>query len=97
MKSEETVKIDMLPQGFLWGAVKAGIKASGKTDLAAAVPVKGAHGAAMFTKNQVVAAPVTVGRRHLAATDGRVGAVLVNAGNANCEIGRASCRERVLR
>jgi glutamate N-acetyltransferase / amino-acid N-acetyltransferase len=88
MSSDQTARIEALPQGFLWGAVKAGIKASGKTDLAAAVPVKGAHGAAMFTKNQVVAAPVTVGRRHLAATDGRVGAVLVNAGNANCATGQ---------
>jgi glutamate N-acetyltransferase / amino-acid N-acetyltransferase len=86
--SDETVKIGTLPRGFVWGAVKAGIKASGKTDLAAAVAVKGAKGAAMFTKNQVVAAPVTVGRRHLAATGGRVGAVLVNAGNANCATGQ---------
>jgi glutamate N-acetyltransferase/amino-acid N-acetyltransferase len=42
----------------------------------------------MFTKNQVVAAPVTVGRRHLLATGGRIGAVLVNAGNANCATGQ---------
>jgi glutamate N-acetyltransferase/amino-acid N-acetyltransferase len=42
----------------------------------------------MFTKNQVVAAPVTVGRRHLTATGGRVAAVLVNAGNANCATGQ---------
>jgi glutamate N-acetyltransferase / amino-acid N-acetyltransferase len=77
-----------LPQGFVWGAVKSGIKASGKPDLAAAVATKGASGAAMFTRNQVVAAPVTVGRRHLAATGGRVGAVLVNAGNANCATGQ---------
>jgi glutamate N-acetyltransferase / amino-acid N-acetyltransferase len=88
MSSDQMARFEALPQGFLWGAVKAGIKASGKADLAAAVPVKGAHGAAMFTKNQVVAAPVTVGRRHLAATDGRVGAVLVNAGNANCATGQ---------
>jgi glutamate N-acetyltransferase/amino-acid N-acetyltransferase len=88
MHKDETVKIDGLPRGFLWGAVKAGIKASGRPDLAAAVAVKGAQGTAMFTKNQVVAAPVTVGRRHLAATGGRVGAVLVNAGNANCATGQ---------
>ena len=43
----------------------------------------------MYTKNQVVAAPVTVGRRHLLSTGGRVGAVLVNAGNANCATGQA--------
>src|SRR5260221_807465 len=43
----------------------------------------------MFTKNQVVAAPVTVGRRQLQWTGGRVGTVLVNAGNANCATGQA--------
>jgi glutamate N-acetyltransferase/amino-acid N-acetyltransferase len=88
MQSDEIVKVDGLPKGFMWAAVKAGIKASGKLDLAAAVAVKGAHGAAMFTKNQLVAAPVTVGRRHLLATGGRIGAVLVNAGNANCATGQ---------
>src|ERR1700678_1174557 len=88
MKSERTERFEALPLGFVWGAVKAGIKASGKMDLATAVAVKGANGAAMFTKNQVVAAPVTVGRRHLAATGGRVNAVLVNAGNANCATGQ---------
>jgi glutamate N-acetyltransferase / amino-acid N-acetyltransferase len=88
MQNEETVRVEGLPQGFVWGAVKAGIKASGKLDLAVAVAAKGAIGAAMFTKNQLVAAPVTVGRRHLSATGGRVGAVLVNAGNANCATGQ---------
>jgi glutamate N-acetyltransferase/amino-acid N-acetyltransferase len=43
----------------------------------------------MFTSNQVVAAPVTVGRSHIASTGGRVKAVLVNAGNANCATGQA--------
>jgi glutamate N-acetyltransferase/amino-acid N-acetyltransferase len=88
MQNEETVRVEGLPQGFVWGAVKAGIKASGKLDLAVAVAAKGASGAVMFTKNQLVAAPVTVGRRHLVATGGRVGAVLVNAGNANCATGQ---------
>jgi glutamate N-acetyltransferase / amino-acid N-acetyltransferase len=88
MQSEQIVRSEGLPQGFTWGAVKAGIKVSGKMDLAAAVATKGASGAAMFTKNQLVAAPVTVGRRHLASTSGRVSAVLVNAGNANCATGQ---------
>jgi glutamate N-acetyltransferase/amino-acid N-acetyltransferase len=78
-----------LPRGFKWGAVKAGIKASGNLDVAVAVAAKGTNAAAMFTKNQMVAAPVTVGRRHMAATGGRVGVVLVNAGNANCATGQA--------
>lgn len=78
-----------LPLGFQWGAAKAGIKASGNLDVAVAVATKTANAAVMFTKNQVVAAPVTVGRRHLLSTGGRVGAVLVNAGNANCATGQA--------
>jgi glutamate N-acetyltransferase/amino-acid N-acetyltransferase len=89
MKSEISESRSGLPQGFLWGAVAAGIKVSGKVDLAAAVVPKGGRAAVMFTQNRVVAAPVTVGRKHLAGTGGRVNAVLVNAGNANCATGRA--------
>lgn len=88
METQQSRKGQGLPQGFEWGAVRAGIKASGNPDLAVALAPKMAHAAAMFTKNQVVAAPVTVGRRHLLATGGRVGAVLVNAGNANCATGQ---------
>jgi glutamate N-acetyltransferase/amino-acid N-acetyltransferase len=89
MSSNATLPSAGLPLGFLWGAVKAGIKASGNLDLAVAVAPEGANATAMFTKNQVVAAPIIVGRRHLAATGGRVSAVLVNAGNANCVTGEA--------
>ena len=85
-----------LPRGFRWGAVRAGIKASGNLDLAmAVVPGGGGTAAACFTRNAVVAAPVTVGRQHLLRTGGRVRAVLVNAGNANCatgEPGVEACR-----
>jgi glutamate N-acetyltransferase / amino-acid N-acetyltransferase len=88
MNNEQDVNSPALPQGFQWGAVKAGIKASGNLDVAVAVAAKTANAAVMYTKNQVVAAPVTVGRRHIAATGGRVGVVLVNAGNANCATGQ---------
>lgn len=81
-----------LPLGFLWGAVKAGIKASGRLDVAVAVAPKGANAAAMFTRNQVTAAPIQVGKRHLASTGGRVSVVLVNAGNANCATGAAGVK-----
>ncbi len=83
-----------VPRGFRWGAVQAGIKQSGATDLAAAVVEGGGQAAVCYTKNRVVAAPITVGRQHLGATGGRVSVVLVNAGNANCatgEAGLASC------
>ena len=76
-----------LPKGFLWSAVKAGIKASGRADVALAVSPLGASAAAMFTRNRVVAAPLEVDRKHLRRSRGRVRAVLVNAGNANCATG----------
>jgi glutamate N-acetyltransferase/amino-acid N-acetyltransferase len=84
-----------LPLGFRWASTTAGIKASGRPDLALAVCDTPAAAAAMFTSNQVVAAPITVGRAHLAATGNLVTGVLVNAGNANCatgEPGIEACR-----
>jgi len=89
-----------LPRGFQFAAVKAGIKPSGKPDFAMAVATdsenQGASAAAMFTSNRVQAAPITVGRRHLARSGGRVRVVAVNAGNANCAtgaIGMAACEQ----
>ena len=76
-----------LPRGFIFSACAAGLKASGKPDLAFAFAPEGASAAAMFTRNQVVAAPVTVGREHLRAANGNIHAVIVNAGNANCATG----------
>jgi len=106
-----------LPLGFAFSAVAAGIKVSGRPDLAlvesdvwgrAPSPVQaerrstvagGATAAALFTKNRVVAAPVEVGRAALHSTGGRVRAVLVNSGNANCATGRVGIQacERVCR
>jgi glutamate N-acetyltransferase/amino-acid N-acetyltransferase len=77
-----------LPQGFLFSACAAGLKASGKPDLALALAPDGASAAAMFTRNQVVAAPVTVGRENLRRGQGFIRALIVNAGNANCATGR---------
>jgi glutamate N-acetyltransferase/amino-acid N-acetyltransferase len=76
-----------LPRGFFWSATKAGIKASGRSDVALAEAPLGASAAAMFTRNRVAAAPVEVGRANLRKNKGRVRAVLVNAGNANCATG----------
>jgi glutamate N-acetyltransferase/amino-acid N-acetyltransferase len=80
------------PRGFLFSATTAGIKPSGKPDLALALVPEGASAAAMFTRNQVVAAPVTVGRENLKLSKGRVRAVIVNAGNANCATGAPGLR-----
>ena len=76
------------PQGFLFSACAAGIKASGKPDLALVLVPDGASATAMFTRNQIVAAPVTIGREHLRRGPGLMRAVIVNAGNANCATGK---------
>ncbi len=81
-----------LPKGFSFSAVAAGIKASGRPDLALAEVERSAAAAALFTKNRVVAAPVEVGRASLQSSGGRVRAVVVNSGNANCATGRAGMR-----
>ena len=88
-----------LPVGFSFSAVAAGIKVSGRPDLALVEAAGGATAAALFTKNRVVAAPVEVGRAALLSTGGRVRAVVVNSGNANCATGRAGIQacERVCR
>jgi len=88
-----------LPKGFSFSAVAAGIKASGRLDLALVEAAPGTTAAALFTKNLVVAAPVEVGRAHLTKTRGRMRAVIVNSGNANCATGKAGLRacERVCR
>ena len=86
----------LIPSGFLFAAVKAGLKPSGKPDFAIAVADESASAAAMFTSNRVVAAPIIVGRENLIESHGRVKVVVVNAGNANCatgDAGIATCRE----
>jgi glutamate N-acetyltransferase/amino-acid N-acetyltransferase len=70
------------PAGFRAAGVTAGLKASGRTDLAVVVNDGPRHdAAAVFTSNRVVAAPVTWSRQVLA--DGRVDAVVLNSGGAN--------------
>ena len=76
-----------LPRGFSFSALTANIKASGRPDLAIAEAGAGATAAALFTRNRVVAAPLEVGRASLLATGGKVRALIVNSGNANCATG----------
>ena len=79
----------VIPRGFRFGAVKAGLKQSGRTDFAVIVADEPASAAAAFTANRIKAAPLLVDAEHLRATGGRVQVVAVNAGNANCAAGQA--------
>jgi glutamate N-acetyltransferase/amino-acid N-acetyltransferase len=73
-----------LPLGYAYAATYAGIRKVEKDDLALIVTGLPASAAAVFTQNRVQAAPVKLCRRHLKVSGGLVGAILVNAGNANC-------------
>lgn len=73
--------------GFAAAGVSAGIRPSGKPDVALVRSLVPSVGCAMWTTNRVQAAPVTVSRRHLAAAEPQ--AVVVNAGVANAATGQA--------
>jgi glutamate N-acetyltransferase/amino-acid N-acetyltransferase len=79
----------VIPRGFRFGAAKAGLKKSGRTDFALIVADAPAAAAAAFTGNRVKAAPLLVDAEHLRATGDTVRVVAINAGNANCAVGQA--------
>src|SRR5258705_12158058 len=78
-----------LPRGFRFAATACGLKKTGALDLAILSSDMPASAAAVFTQNLVVAAPVLISKEHLRASKGRMRAVVVNAGNANCATGSA--------
>jgi glutamate N-acetyltransferase/amino-acid N-acetyltransferase len=72
-----------IPAGFTYAATHCGIKRS-RLDLGILVSDTPAATAAMFTTNQIVAAPVVASREHLRKSRGRMRGIIVNSGNANC-------------
>lgn len=73
--------------GARLAAIAAGIKKSGKPDLALIELSANTRVAAVFTQNAFCAAPVTVARQYLAV--GAPRALLINSGNANAGTGEA--------
>jgi glutamate N-acetyltransferase/amino-acid N-acetyltransferase len=72
--------------GFVASGVRAGIRRSGP-DLAIVRSTTAAVGAAVWTTNRVLAAPVVVSKRHLEQSQPQ--AVVINAGVANAATGAA--------
>jgi glutamate N-acetyltransferase/amino-acid N-acetyltransferase len=70
--------------GFVAGGVHAGIRRSGP-DLAIVRSTARSVGAAVWTTNRVLAAPIVVSKRHLASAEPQ--AVVINAGVANAATG----------
>jgi glutamate N-acetyltransferase/amino-acid N-acetyltransferase len=73
-----------LPLGYKYATAYAGIRKQEKDDLALIVSGVPAAAAAVFTQNKVQAAPVKLARSNMRLSKGVCGAVLINAGNANC-------------
>jgi glutamate N-acetyltransferase/amino-acid N-acetyltransferase len=76
------------PKGFKANGMFCGIKRSGRPDLSLIYSEVPAATAAVFTKNSVKAAPLTVCQKHLKSSKNISQAIVINSGNANCFTGR---------
>lgn len=79
------------PQGFITAGVRAGLKASGKHDVALVYSTVPAASGAVFTQNKMCAAPVSVSRQvneHPYAQ-----AIVVNSGCANACTGEQGLKD----
>lgn len=74
------------PKGFKAAGVYAGVKRKQINDVGLLVCDTVAAAAAVFTTNQVFAAPVKIGKKHIAK--GKLRGVVVNSGNANACTGK---------
>lgn len=82
----------ILPLGFKANGVAAGIKKSGKPDLALFVSDAPAKAAAKFTANKLPAAPILVNKKYLAKNK-EFKAIIANSGNANAFCGEAGLKD----
>ena len=81
------------PQGFLAGAVKAGIKSQEELDLAVLCSEKPCVAAGVFTTTAIKATPVILSQKHLKNNSAQ--AVVVNSGCANACTGDAGMADAV--
>ena len=78
--------------GVKLGTAEANIKRENRRDLLVIGLDEGARVAGVFTKNRFCAAPVIVGKQHLAA-EGDIRALVVNTGNANAGTGEQGLQD----
>lgn len=79
------------PKGFKASGVKAGIKKSGREDMAIIYSTVPAAAAAVFTTNTMAAAPVIISRETV--KKGKASAIVVNAGCANACTGEQGMKD----
>ncbi|HZZ41949.1 MAG TPA: bifunctional glutamate N-acetyltransferase/amino-acid acetyltransferase ArgJ [Tepidisphaeraceae bacterium] len=81
------------PKGFRASGLYAGIKSKPNHDIGFLVADRPASAAAVFTTNRVFAAPIAIGRKHVAA--GKLRGVVLNSGNANACTGPQGLKDAV--
>ena len=74
------------PRGFKAAGISCGIKKRDKKDLALIYSEAPASSAALFTTNQIKAAPLKVSAEHI--KDGNIQAIVINSGIANATTGK---------
>jgi glutamate N-acetyltransferase/amino-acid N-acetyltransferase len=74
------------PRGFKAAGISCGIKKKDKKDLALIYSEVSARAAALFTTNQIKAAPLKVSAKHI--EDGEARAIVINSGIANAATGK---------
>ncbi|MCX7808478.1 MAG: bifunctional glutamate N-acetyltransferase/amino-acid acetyltransferase ArgJ, partial [Deltaproteobacteria bacterium] len=72
--------------GFCFSGIQAGIKKNGTLDLGLILADEVVSAAGVFTQNRVRAAPVAIAEQRI--RKGKIRAILVNSGNANCLTGK---------
>jgi glutamate N-acetyltransferase/amino-acid N-acetyltransferase len=86
------IKKAVLPQGFKANGVAAGIKKSGKPDLALIYSEMPALACSKFTMNRIQAAPLILNKAYL-RRNRAFRAIIANSGNANCFTGAQGLRD----
>ena len=79
------------PRGFTAAGVTAGIKASGRPDVAIIAAERAVPAAAVFTRSATAAPPVVISRAHISS--GAARAIVVQSGNANAATGARGMRD----
>ena len=91
LSAEKTADSALIVPGFLSGAVAARLKKDGKKDLGMIFSQVPACAAGVFSKNQVLAAPVLLDQERIKG--GRCQAILANSGNANACTGNRGIKD----
>jgi len=73
-------------KGFKFAGINGGLKKSGKKDIALIYSEKPCNIAATFTKNEIIAEPLKLDKKH--AKNGKGQAIVINSGNANACTGK---------